>query len=100
MSKRFSATTPLKRSTTPSSKKRTSTSSHKQLESDSYFCHFKNAMYMGGIKTFQKHGKGILVHDEGASILTSYHLDMKHGHNIVFMENCVMSIEYIKNKIS
>ena len=55
---------------------------------------------MGGIKAFQKHGKGILIHDRGASILTSYHHDMRHGHNVVFMENCVLSMQYVKNKIS
>lgn len=90
-----------KRSSTPNSKRPSiAPSPNKQLESDVYFCHYKNAMYMGGIKAFQKHGKGIMVHDCGASILTSYHHDMRHGHNVVFMENCLLSIEYVKNKIS
>ena len=98
MKNRFS-TTPPRHSPTPSPKKSTPRG-QKQLESDTYFCHFKNAMYMGGIKAFQKNGKGVLVHDNGASAFTSYHNDMRHGHNVIFMENCLMSIEYIKNKIA
>ena len=99
MKNRFS-TTPPKRSATPSPSKRLSSSSQKNLQSDTYFCHFKNAMYMGGIKAFQKNGRGILIHDNGVSSITSHQNDMKHGHNVIFMENCVMSIQYIKNKVS
>jgi hypothetical protein len=56
-------------------------------------------MYMGGMKSFQKHGRGIAIHDDGSSIVTSYLNDFKHGHNIYYRENCILSIEYNKNKI-
>ena len=55
-------------------------------------------MYMGGINAFQKHGKGIVIHDNGISALTNYYNDLKHGHNIFYMENCLISAEFIKNK--
>jgi len=64
-----------------------------------YFCHYKNSMYMGGIKSFKKNGRGILIHDNGVSVLSSYFNDMMHGHNIFFTHHCLLSAEYIKNKI-
>lgn len=86
------------RPATPSPKK--STSSQKQLNNETYFCHFRNAMYMGGIKAFQKNGLGVVVHDNGASVLSSYHYDLRHGHNIVFLDNCLMSLMYNKGKVT
>lgn len=53
-------------------------------ESDYYYCHFKNAIYMGGIKAFQKHGRGIMLYDDGVSAVTSYFNDFKNGHNIYY----------------
>lgn len=54
---------------------------------------------MGGIKAFQKHGRGILLHDNGTSAVTNYFNDFKNGHNIFYKQNCIMSVEYRKNKI-
>lgn len=34
------------------------------------FCHYNNAVYMGGMSSSQKHGKGLLLHDDGASVIT------------------------------
>lgn len=64
-----------------------------------YFCHYKNAMYMGGIKSFKKDGKGILIHDCGVSVITNYLNDLMHGHNIFFSQHCLLSAEYVKGKI-
>ena len=64
-----------------------------------YFCHYKNAMYMGGIKAFKKDGRGILIHDCGLSIFTSYLNDQMHGNNIFFAQHCLISTEYIKGKL-
>lgn len=54
---------------------------------------------MGGIKSFQKHGRGIIIHDNGTSAITSYMNDIKHGHNVYYKENCILSIEFNKNKV-
>jgi hypothetical protein len=62
-----------------------------QISSNLYFCHFKNAMYMGGIKAFQKNGKGILLHDNGTNVISSYYNDLLHGHNIFFTNYCFLS---------
>jgi len=64
-----------------------------------YYCHYKNAMYMGGIKSFKKEGKGILLHDSGLSILSSYANDQMHGHNIFFAQHCLLSAEFLKGKL-
>jgi hypothetical protein len=64
-----------------------------------YFCHYKNAMYMGGIKSFKKDGKGILIHDCGLSVATSYLNDLMHGHNIFFGQHCLLSTEFVKGKM-
>jgi hypothetical protein len=56
-------------------------------------------MYMGGIKSFKKDGKGILIHDCGLSVVTNYLNDLMHGHNIFFSQHCLLSAEYVKGKI-
>lgn len=53
-------------------------------DSDFYYCHFVNAMYMGGIKSFQKHGRGILIHDDGTCAITNYFNDFRNDHNIYY----------------
>jgi hypothetical protein len=54
---------------------------------------------MGGIKSFKKEGKGILLHDSGLSILSSYANDQMHGHNIFFAQHCLLSAEFLKGKL-
>lgn len=39
---------------------------------------------MGGMNASQKHGKGLLLHDNGASVITEYNHDSPSGHNIIF----------------
>jgi hypothetical protein len=56
-------------------------------------------MYMGGMNSFQKNGLGILIHDNGSSVICTHKNDFKHGHHIIYSENCLMSIIYNKNKI-
>jgi hypothetical protein len=57
-------------------------------------------MYMGGIKSFKKDGKGILIHDCGLSVVTNYMNDLMHGHNIFFAQHCLLSAEYVKGRIA
>lgn len=56
-------------------------------------------MYMGGVKSFKKEGKGILLHDNGISLLSSYYNDLLHGHNIFFSQHCLVSADFVKNKL-
>lgn len=70
------------------------------LTQDTYFCHYKNAMYMGAVKVFQKDGRGIILHDYGSSAITSYDKDMLHGYNLVLSpEGALISVQYNKNKL-
>jgi len=78
----------------------TANSPGKTTTSALYYCHYKNAMYMGGIKSFKKDGRGILLHDNGISVLTSYYNDLLHGHNIFFDNYGLVSANFVKNKIS
>lgn len=55
-----------------SSSKNSLSQSKDSLSQDPYFCHYRNAMYMGRVKVFQKDGRGILLHDDGTSAITSY----------------------------
>jgi hypothetical protein len=57
-------------------------------------------MYMGGIRSFKKEGRGILLHDDGISAITSYHNDLLHGHNIFFDSYGLLSAVYNKNRLS
>lgn len=34
-----------------------------------YFCHYNNAVYQGGMSAYKKHGKGLLLHDDGAAVV-------------------------------
>lgn len=77
----------------------TSPHSAPRVYSELYYCHYKNAMYMGGIKSFKKEGRGIILHDNGICIITSYFNDLLHGHNIYFDNYCLLSTIYSKNKI-
>lgn len=54
---------------------------------------------MGGIKSFKKDGRGIVLHDSGVSVLTSYYNDVLHGHNIFFDNYNLLSAIYNKNKV-
>ena len=56
-----------------------------------YFCHYRNAMYMGPVKNFKKEGRGILLHDNGLSLLCQHSCDLMHGHNILFSQHCLIS---------
>lgn len=40
-----------------------------------------------------------MIHDNGTSIVCSYYNDFKHGHNINYMDHCIMSMFYDKNKL-
>jgi hypothetical protein len=53
------------------------------LFKDVYFCHYQNAMYMGGAKAFEKHGRGLLLHDNGTSAITSYYNNLYDGEVII-----------------
>jgi hypothetical protein len=70
-----------------------------QISASLYYCHYKNAMYMGGIKSFRKEGRGIMLHDNGLSVITSYYNDLMHGHNIFFNNYGLLSAIFNKNKI-
>jgi hypothetical protein len=55
---------------------------------------------MGGIKSFKKEGRGILLHDNGLSVLTSYYNDLLHGHNVFFDNYSLLSAIFNKNKLA
>lgn len=57
-----------------------------------YFCHYNNAVYQGGMSAYKKHGKGLLLHDDGAAVITDYLHDTPNGHNIIFRENSIASV--------
>lgn len=65
-----------------------------------YFCHYRNGMYMGQVQNFQKHGLGMVIHDNGASVLSSYYQDMLDDYNLViYKDGSVASIRYHKDKM-
>jgi hypothetical protein len=75
-----------------SKKIRSHSSSHRNNENThEYFCHYKNALYMGGIKSFKKEGRGIILHDSGICLISSYNNDHLHGHNIFFTKKSLLS---------
>ncbi len=90
----------LEKSKSPSKSKVSTGGSGGTTVSSLYYCHYRNAMYMGGIRSFKKEGRGILLHDDGISAITSYHNDLLHGHNIFFDSYGLLSAVYNKNRLS
>ena len=73
--------------------------SNNLISSNLYFCHYRNAVYMGPVKNFKKEGKGILLHDNGTSLLCHYQNDHLHGLNLLFSQHCLLSAEFNKGKL-
>lgn len=56
---------------------------------------------MGAVKNFQKQGAGILIHDNGTTLLSNYHQDMLHGYNVaIFKDGSTASLKYHKDVIT
>lgn len=47
---------------------------------------------MGDMLSSSKHGKGLLLHDDGATVVSEYSHDAPTGHNIIFRDNSITSI--------
>lgn len=52
---------------------------------------------MGGMSSYKKHGKGILLHDDGSAAITEYLHDTPTGHTVIFRENSISSVFYRSN---
>jgi len=84
----------------PVSPSKVNTPSSKQpVTNQMYFCHYRNAMYMGPVKNFKKDGKGILIHDNGLSLISNYSNDLMHGHNVFYAQHCLLSAEYARGRL-
>lgn len=57
-----------------------------------YYCHHSNCIYMGGIDSFNKNGKGILLFDEGSCAITNYIQNRLFGHIIIFHNHSLTSM--------
>jgi hypothetical protein len=88
---------PSKKAVSPS--KASTPSSNQPVTNQMYFCHYRNAMYMGPVKNFKKDGRGILIHDNGLSLISSYSNDLMHGHNVFYAQHCLLSAEYARGRL-
>ncbi len=48
------------------------------------YVHYNNAIYMGGMTSYKRNGQGILLLDDGSSVVSEYCFDSMTGHNIIF----------------
>ena len=69
-----------------------------KLLANKYFCHYSNAVYMGGSDSFKKSGPGILLLDDGTCVLCNHSHDNMVGHNVVFRKNSMTSMIIDLNK--
>lgn len=44
------------------------------------------------MSAYKKHGRGLLLHDDGAAVITEYLHDTPTGHNIIFRDNSISSV--------
>ena len=42
----------------------------KSSDYELYCCHFNNGVYMGGMSGYKKHGKGLILHDDGSAVIS------------------------------
>ena len=68
---------------------------NKVTDYNRYFCHYNEGLYMGGMSGYKKHGKGLVLHDDGSAMVSDYLHDTPTGHNIIFRENSLTSILYL-----
>jgi len=59
---------------------------HNKLYTNRYYCHYSNAVYMGGADSFKKSGPGILLLDSGACAITNHSHDNMTDFNIIFRD--------------
>ena len=90
---------PMDKSRSTSKSRVSASSGVMQHTSSLYYCHYKNATYMGGIKAFKKEGRGILLHDNGLCAVTSYHNDLSHGHNVYIDHQALLSLYFYKGRV-
>jgi hypothetical protein len=54
---------------------------------------------MGGMTSYKRNGNGLMLIDDGTSVISEYCFDTMTGHNIIFRENCLMSVLFLKNSM-
>ena len=54
---------------------------------------------MGGMISYKRNGQGILLLDDGTSILTDYCYDKMVGHNVIYSKNAIISVLFIKGSL-
>ena len=52
---------------------------NKKDKVDIFLCNFKNGIFMGNAKNFERHGKGIFLYDDGISVIAEFYHDLFHG---------------------
>lgn len=77
--------------------KQASSQLNARLESERSYLHYNNAIYMGGVISYKRNGQGIMLMDDGTSVLCEHCFDTQTGHNIIFREDCIVSLIYVKN---
>lgn len=70
-----------------------------RLESEKSFVHYNNAIYMGAMVSYKRNGKGMMLLDDGTSIVSEYCFDTMTGHNVIFRDNWMMSVLFLKNQM-
>jgi len=69
-----------------------------KLQTQRHFCHFSNAVYMGGMDSFKLNGDGIFLLDNGACAITRHSFSNMIDFNIVFRSNSLTAIVVKPNK--
>lgn len=54
---------------------------------------------MGGTSSYKRNGNGILLIDDGTSVISEYCFDSMSGHNIVFRDNSIISVLFLKKNM-
>lgn len=69
-----------------------------KLYSNRYYCHYSNAVYMGGADSFKKSGPGLLFLDSGACAITNHSHNNMIDFNAIFRDKSLTLMTVNTNK--
>lgn len=72
------------------------TSGPQRLDCDRFFMHYNNGIYMGGMNAFKRNGPGLLLLDDGTSLLSDYCFDSLTNHNVLLRDNAIISLLFVR----
>jgi hypothetical protein len=70
-----------------------------RIKHERCYMHYNNAVYMGDMISYKRSGQGLLLLDDGTSMVTDYRYDSMVGHNVIYGKNAMTSVLFVKGSL-